>query len=151
MTISCTFANADETQVIFTDNRGDTYTVPVDWPGRFREAGNDGGGVVGFLAGGGTIEAYVEPETPEAPLALTQIACARLQVDGWDVTEVGRSTGTVGAFVADTDLVWVFLSEEQPDTDYIVIPSDGVTKFTDRIEIARPGLSGVSFVIQRVQ
>ena len=47
MTISCTFANAEETQVLFTDNRGDTYTVPVGWPGRFREE---------------VIGAYVAPE-----------------------------------------------------------------------------------------
>jgi len=62
MTISCTFANAEETQVLFTDNRGDTYTVPVGWPGRFREEENDGGGVVGYLVREEVIGAYVAPE-----------------------------------------------------------------------------------------
>lgn len=68
MSISCTFANVEETHVNFTDNRGKTYTVPIDWPGRFREQDNDGGGVVGFLANGGVIGPYVCNEPAFADL-----------------------------------------------------------------------------------
>ncbi len=150
MTISCTFANADETQVLFTDNRGDTYTVPVEWPGRFREQENDGGGVVGFLANGGVIGPYVEPETVEQPLALVTTACARLQVEDWDVTGIERSSGIAAGFVFD-DVLYAFLSEEQPDTEFIVTPNGGITKYTDHIEIPLNGRSSVSFIIERVQ
>lgn len=89
MTISCTFANAEHTAVIFTDNRGDTYTVPADWPGRFREQDNDGGGVVGFLANGGVIGAYVAPPVPLKDLTrpaflfmMGKIGVSETQVEG---------------------------------------------------------------------
>lgn len=61
MTISCAFANADSTIVIFSDNLGAVHTVSADWPGLFRMEEIDGGGVVGFLAAGGTIAPYVAP------------------------------------------------------------------------------------------
>lgn len=87
------------------------------------------------------------------PVALTQIAGARLVVDqdAWDVTGVERSTGISGAFLVDADLVYVFFSEPQADTFYEVIPSDGVTKYTDFVEVSRPGLTELNFIVQRVQ
>lgn len=92
----------------------------------------------------------VEP-TVDAPLALTQVACARLIVDGWDVTGVERSSGLSVAFVSDTDTVWAFFDEPQPDTYYVVLPSDGVTKYEDYIEVTRPGLAVINLVVSRVQ
>lgn len=59
MTISLTYANADETQVIFDYGDGRVVTVPPDWRGEFR----DGiGGVVGVLAKGDKIKPYVAPD-----------------------------------------------------------------------------------------
>ena len=84
-------------------------------------------------------------------LALHQIACARLVIDGFDVTGIERSQGLSLAFVVDTDMVWAFFDEPQPDTEYVVIPNDGVTKTTDYLEISRPGLSAINLLIQRVQ
>lgn len=98
-------------------------------------------------------EANDPANLPEAavPLALQQIACARLTVDGWDVTGIERSTGLSVAFVADTDTVWAFFNEPQPDTYYVVMPSDGVTKHEDCLEITLPGLASVNLVVSRVQ
>lgn len=94
-------------------------------------------------------------EPGEAPVSLKQVAGARLFVDQevWDVTGVDRSVGISGAFLVDTDLVYVFFTEEaiQPDTYYQVIPPDGVVKHTDFVEVSRPGLAELNFIIQRVQ
>lgn len=87
----------------------------------------------------------------DPPLDLARIAAARLTVDGWDVTGLERSVGLSLAFVADTDTVWVFFDESQPDTEYIVVPPEGVTKYDDHIEITKPGLAAVSLIVQRVQ
>lgn len=97
-------------------------------------------------------EAVQQPQ-PEPPVRLQQIAGARLMVDqtNWEVTGVERSTGIAGAFLMDTDLVCVFFSEPQPDTFYEVMPSDGVTKYTEFVEVTRPGLAELNFIVQRVQ
>ena len=88
---------------------------------------------------------------PVIPLSLERIACAKLEIDGWDVTGVERSVGIAGGFVFD-DLLYAFLNEEQPDIEYIVTPNGvGVTKFTDHLEIVLNGRSTVSFIVERVQ
>lgn len=98
------------------------------------------------------VDALPPPPEPEIlPLALHQVAAAQLQVTDWDVTGVERSQGIAIAFMLDTDLLYVQLTEEQPDDTYIVLPSDGVSKFPDHVEVSRPGLTNVSFIIQRVQ
>jgi hypothetical protein len=107
--------------------------------------------VCGFLYDGVTFTAPVAPPAGELPLVLTQIACARLLVDGWDVTGIERSSGLSVAFVADTDTVWAFFNEPQPDTYYVVMPDDGVTKHEDYLVITRPGLSAINLVVSRVQ
>lgn len=94
------------------------------------------------------VMSIVEPPTP---LAFQQVACAALTVDGWDVTGIERCLGISGAFVADTDTVWVFFAAEQPDTNYILMPPEGFTKFTDHVEVTRSGLSELSFLVFRVQ
>jgi hypothetical protein len=88
---------------------------------------------------------------PDAPLALVQVASARLTVDGWDVTGLDRSIGISGAFLLDTDLVWIGFAIEQSDIDYIVVPPDGVQKFTDHIEVTRPAATSISLIVQRLQ
>ena len=87
------------------------------------------------------------------PVSLQTIAGARLVVDqeNWEVTGVERSTGIAGAFLMDTDLVCVFFSQPQPDTFYEVIPSAGITKYPDFVEVSRPGLAELNFIVQRVQ
>ena len=93
------------------------------------------------------------PSAQAPPVALQQVAGARLVVDqdNWEVTGVERSTGIAGAFLMDTDLVCVFFSEPQPDTFYEVIPSAGITKYPDFVEVSRPGLAELNFIVQRVQ
>lgn len=95
-------------------------------------------------------EAASAQPTPEAPLALSQIACARLTIDGGDVSGVERSTGIAGAF-AFGDTVLAFFEAEQPDIDYTVTPDDGAEKYTDHVEITRPSLTSIAFIICRVQ
>lgn len=90
-------------------------------------------------------------EAAAKPLELTQVACARLQVDGFDVTGIERSTGLSMAFMLDEQTAWVFFAEPQPDTNYIVLPADGVTKYPDYIEVARAGMADLSLIVQRVQ
>lgn len=69
MAITAVYANPEKTAVVFTDNADVTRTVPADWKGEFRMGHVDGGGVVGFLANGGTIQPYVAPPEPFAPLS----------------------------------------------------------------------------------
>lgn len=68
MTISCTYADAQNSAVIFDWGDGrPTQTIAPDWPGRFRMT-EDEGGVVGFLASGGTIAPYVAPSPSTNPV-----------------------------------------------------------------------------------
>lgn len=87
------------------------------------------------------------------PVALQQVAGARLMVDqdAWDVTGVERSTGISGAMLVDVDTVFVLFSEPQPDTLYEIVPATGVTKYTEYVEVTRPGLTELNFIMQRVQ
>lgn len=98
-------------------------------------------------------QAASQPLAQDPPVSLQTIAGARLVVDqsNWEVTGVERSTGISGAFLVDTDIVYVFFNEPQPDTFYEVIPSNGVFKYTDFVEVSRPGLAELNFIVQRVQ
>lgn len=104
-------------------------------------------------AEGNTITPFVPTAPVEAPLTLHDIASVRLLVDQdtWEVTGVERSNGISGGMLIDTDLVWVFFNEDQPDTTYCVSPSEGVTKHEEYIEVSRPNLSDIKLLIQRVQ
>lgn len=90
-------------------------------------------------------------QPPPQPLDLVRVAAVQLQVADWEVTGIERSEGIGGAFIADTDTAWVYFAEAQPDTNYILMPADGFTKFTDHVEVTRPGLSELSFLVFRVQ
>lgn len=90
------------------------------------------------------------PVEVDRPLELVSVASARLAIYGWDVTSIDRTSGLSIAFVADTDTVWVFFDAPQPDTEYLVTPGDGVTKYADYIEVSRPGLAAVSLIVQRI-
>lgn len=92
----------------------------------------------------------IPPPTPPL-LSLQQVAAARLHVQDWEVTGVEQSQGIAGAFLLDTDLAMVLFTEDFPDTEYIVMPPEGVTKHTGYVEVSRPGLSSISFIIMRVQ
>lgn len=107
----------------------------------------------GFTLDGETWIAPPTPDPEQLPVALCQIAGARLVVDqeAWDVTGVERSTGIAGAWLEDDDTVVVLLTEPQPNTFYEVVPSQGVTKFNDYLMVERPGMTSLSFIVQRVQ
>jgi hypothetical protein len=85
------------------------------------------------------------------PLALVRIAATRLDVAEFDITGFERSEGVAGGWMNNIDWAVVMLAEEQPDTYYDVFPADGVTKYTDRVEIQRTNLTTVNLLIQRVQ
>ena len=120
-------------------------TVPDDPANRHRQM------IAEWEDEGNTIPPYVAPPEVDPPLGLQQDACARLHVDGFDVTGIERSTGLSMAFMLDEQTAWVFFSEPQPDTNYIVMPNDGVTKYPDYIEVSRPGMSDISLIVFRVQ
>lgn len=85
MAISCTFANAENTQVVFTDANGGKQTVPIDWAGQFRMGAIDGGGIVGFIAIGGVIAPYLEPPAQDTR-SDEEIALAKALSDISDLT-----------------------------------------------------------------
>lgn len=93
------------------------------------------------------------PDEPEAisPLGLVTIASADLSVEGGDVGGVGRAMGLEMAFMIDEDTAWLFFSSPQPDTDYIVTPYEGVTKYEDYIEVVKPNASRIQVLVQRLQ
>lgn len=129
-------------------------SMPKNWP-EFALWRHDDNAQIGWLFVNGELIPPEEPPTTilEAPISLCEIAGAKLSVDQdiWDVTGVERSKGINGAFLVDVDTIWVLFSEPQSDTNYIVIPSDGVTKYEDYVEVTRPGLTEVAFIVQRVQ
>jgi hypothetical protein len=94
---------------------------------------------------------YDLEDAPVTPLELQQVACVRLSVDGFDISGLERCIGLSLAFMADVDVAWVFFDSEQSSTDYVVLPSDGVTRFTDHIEVARQGMTEISILVYRVQ
>lgn len=85
------------------------------------------------------------------PLTLHRIAATRLDVIEFEISGFERSEGVTGGWMNDIDWAVVMFAKEQPDTYYDVFPSDGVTKYTDRVEIQRTGLTTVNLLIQRVQ
>lgn len=97
------------------------------------------------------IDAAIAPIIAPAPLSLQQVGAARLMVQDWEVTGVEQSQGIAGAFLLDTDLAMVLFAEEFPDTEYIVMPPEGITKHPGYVEVSSPGLSSISFIIMRVQ
>lgn len=128
------------------DDMGNRYRQMIDaWEFETDEEGN--------RTRVNTIPPYVAP-TPGnaiAPLSLQQVGAARLLVQDWEVTGVEQSQGIAGAFLLDVDLALVLFHEEFPDTEYIVMPPEGITKYPGYVEVSRPGLSSISFIIMRVQ
>lgn len=151
MTISCTFANAENTQVTFTDNSGETRTVPADWPGHFRMEELDGGGVIGFLAAGGTIAPYVAPDAPAPDPTPYLYATAQIAIADSDIASISVSAKLSGAFRFDVGIYWVFFTDEQPDTQYMALVYDGgvvrsfvteADKFTDYFVVTTTDFTG---------
>jgi hypothetical protein len=87
------------------------------------------------------------------PLTRTQVACARLYIDGWDIAGIERSQGIGAALKIDEDTVWVIFSNPQPDTNYYILPPhEGATKYPEYVEITcEPGTTELAFLIERVQ
>jgi len=144
---SAIYANPEHTQVTGTDAQGNTETVPRDYT-LFRQPDD---GPDGFVANGGVIAAFATPVSADLPLALCQIAAARLHVEGFDISGVERSQGVGFAMLLDEHTAWIFFEQPQADTNYVVTPSDGVTKTTDYIEVALAGLTDIALIVQRVQ
>lgn len=144
---SAHFANAEHTSVHGTDANGNTETVPHNYT-LFRQPDD---GPIGFVAKGGVIAAFATPVSADLPLALCQIAAARLHIEVLDITGVERSQGVGFAMMLDESTAWIFFNEPQADTSYIVTPGDGVTKALDHIEVSCPGVVDLALIIQRVQ
>jgi hypothetical protein len=85
-----------------------------------------------------------------SPLSLHTVACAALTVENGEIYGMERSIGLVMAFMLDADTAWLFFEEPQPDTDYIVTPSDGVTKYEDMIEIQKTNATAFRLIVQRL-
>lgn len=97
-------------------------------------------------------EPMPEPEDPALrPLSREQFASARLTINGLDIEGIERSQGIGMAMMLDETTAWIFFSIPQPDTAYIVTPSDGVTKSTDYMEVAVEGMANLALIVERVQ
>lgn len=98
-------------------------------------------------------EAEQTPQAPPQlpPLALQQIAAVRLQIDGFDISGFERSQGIGSAMMLDENTAWIFFEETQADTNYIVTPGDGVTKYAEYFEVLCPGVVTLAIIVQRVQ
>ena len=90
-------------------------------------------------------------EKRNKPLGLQQFASARFTVDDGVVNGLERSSGFGFAFMISEDEALLFLEEEQPDTDYIAMPPEGITKYTDHLIVKKPNLTELSFLLFRVQ
>jgi hypothetical protein len=125
--------------------------MPADWPDAEQWFASEEA-QIGWSHDGEVFTAPPVEESPpvDRPLQLVDIGSARLAIDGFDVTSIDRTKGMSVAFVADVDIVWIFFDEPQLDTEYVVTPSEGVTKYADRIEVTKPGLAAVSLIVQRV-
>lgn len=91
-----------------------------------------------------------EPETALAPPMLVSRTAAALTVIDGEVTGIERSVGISGGFI-DEGTAYIYFTEEEPDIDYVILPSDGFTKFTDHVELTRPNFTSIAFITQRVQ
>jgi len=94
---------------------------------------------------------YIPPPAIIPTLSLQQVASAKLVVQDWEVAGLEFCHGIAGAFLLDTDLAMVIFDQEFPDCEYIVMPPEGVTKYPGHVEVTRPGLTAISFIIMRVQ
>ena len=105
--VSATYANADQTMVTGTDADGNTETVPADFT-LFRQPEH---GPVGFVANGGTIQPYVEPQpnpldqrlTKRQVIAAMILGASVLDPDGAVTTAIGSITDPVAAALALND------------------------------------------------
>lgn len=87
-----------------------------------------------------------------APIAVPVLyALANLVVADGEVTGLETATNLTMAFMLDVDTCWVFFAESQPDTNYIVMPPTGVTRYADYIEIVAPGATEIPLIVFRVQ
>lgn len=134
-------------------------TFAMDFPNRASPEGGAieytvGGYFVHALGGEPTSEdliAYLDPPMPITPVlyAMGQI---KLTGDLTDVAEVSVSAKLAGAFMFDAGEFWVFLAEEQPDTNYLALAYDGGSvrafiqddeKFVDYFIIRTTDFAGV--------
>ena len=100
---------------------------------------------------GGVVELFEPEAPPPPPVSLCQIAAVRLVIDGFDITGFERSQGVGSAMMLDENTAWVFFEETQADTNYIVTPDDGVTKYAEYFEVLCPGVVTLALIVQRVQ
>lgn len=117
---SAIYATADNSMVTGTDAEGATETVPADYT-VFRCPDD---GPVGFVNNGGTIQPYVEPVPPAVTTTPTLFAMGQIKTEDGDISSVAISSALAGAFLFGVGEIWVFLTDEQPDTNYIVLAYD---------------------------
>lgn len=127
MTISCDYASPDNHDTVNYHFDANSMTVyPVGYPA-----------VVAFVAGGGTISAYITPPTPEPtpPSTPTLVCLANLLIDAGDVQLVeAGATGLAFAFAVSSNVIWAYFTDEMPDGLYNpnVNSTSGTARITDR-------------------
>lgn len=107
------YANPEHTIVEGADALGNTETVPTAYA-LFRQPEH---GPQGFIAAGGVIAVYVEPEAT-APSVPTLCCLANLHVEAGEVSGVETATGLSFAFMVEVDKIWVLFSEPMKNTAY---------------------------------
>jgi hypothetical protein len=125
--ITCDYRYPDNQDVVNYHFDADSMTFyPADHPD-----------VVAFVAGGGTIHAYITPATPEPvpPSVPTLVCLANLMIDDGDVQLVeAGATGLAFAFAAAPNVIWAYFTDEMPDGLYNpnVNSTSGSARITDR-------------------
>lgn len=146
--VSAVYANAEETEVIGTDEQGRTEQRKVSDPHEFRRQDEF---LTGFLSGGGVIGPYVEPEPVPQSQVLGPISAAALSISGGEVLGIETSVNFGAAFMIDTDKYWVFFMRPEDDTNYLVLANVPFVKSTEYIEITAADLTEVSLTTWRVK
>jgi hypothetical protein len=101
--------------------------MPEGWPDRANWHQNDEA-QIGWEYTNGVFAPPPPPPVPdpvEVPLQPALYAMGRVTVADGDISSVSVSAKIAGAFMFDVGQFWVFLAEEQADTNYLALAYDG--------------------------
>lgn len=140
-------------QVVVENYPGESAPVSIPYTWRVSEDYDNSWNVAAWFAAHPdfVIEPYVAPPPPPPAIPTPKPeAMANLSFADGDVMGIEASAGFAWAMMLDPETCWAFFTEPQPDTAYIVVPPQGVTRGTDFIEInVPPGTTEVSFLVFR--
>lgn len=88
---------------------------------------------------------------PPQPLSISNIASAKLEVVDGELLGMERALGMSMAMMLDESTAWLFFSEPQEDTDYLVTSPDQVIKYREFVEIIKPNAQSIQVLVQRLQ